>query len=202
MTISPPQPSDLTLFLGQWMRSPARTGAIAPSSRHLARLVCAPVAERGEPVVVELGAGTGPFTAEIQRKLDGRGRHLAIEVNPHLAERLRQQFPGAEVIVQDAALLPHLLEERGIDRADIVVSGLPWALLPASHQQQLMKAVTARLGSQGVFTAFSYLHAVPLPLAKRFRRLLGALFEEVVPSRIIWRNAPPAFVLHARRPRT
>ncbi|WP_331744213.1 hypothetical protein OG762_49465 (plasmid) [Streptomyces sp. NBC_01136] len=78
---SPPKQTDLTLFLGQLLHSPAQLGAIAPSSQHLARLICAPVSERGEPVVVELGAGTGPFTVEIQRKLAGLGRHLAIEVN-------------------------------------------------------------------------------------------------------------------------
>ncbi|MEY9838048.1 class I SAM-dependent methyltransferase [Streptacidiphilus sp. EB103A] len=198
---SPPKQTDLTLFLGQLLHSPAQLGAIAPSSQHLARLVCAPVSERGEPVVVELGAGTGPFTVEIQRKLAGRGRHLAIEVNPHLADRLQRRCPGAEVIRQDAALLPFLLDERGIDRADVMVSGLPWALFPSSRQQQLMDVAAARLGPHGVFTAFTYLHAVPLPLAKRFRNLLDELFEEVVPSRTIWRNAPPAFVMHARRPR-
>ncbi|MFE0135777.1 hypothetical protein ACFWY6_30020 [Streptomyces sp. NPDC059037] len=33
------------------------------------------------------------------------------------------------------------------------------------------------------------------------RELLRNRFEEVVPSRTVWRNTPPAFVLHARRPR-
>ncbi|WP_330293442.1 hypothetical protein [Streptomyces sp. NBC_00576] len=43
---------DVSLFLGQWLRSPSRIGAIAPSSRHLARAVTCAVPERGEPVVV------------------------------------------------------------------------------------------------------------------------------------------------------
>jgi phospholipid N-methyltransferase len=176
-------------------------GAIAPSSRHLAEAVCAPVPERGEPVVVELGAGTGPFTAEIQRRLGGRGRHLAVEIDPLLAQRLRDRHPGTEVIQRDAVHLRHLLDERGIESADVVVSGLPWALFPTAVQHRLMDATSAVLAPAGAFTAFTYLHAVPLSPARRFRGLLAERFEEVVPSRTIWRNTPPAFVLHARRPR-
>ncbi|SDP22990.1 Phospholipid N-methyltransferase [Streptomyces sp. cf386] len=196
------EPNDYTLFLRRWVRSPARMGAIAPSSRHLAEAVCAPVPERGEPVVVELGAGTGPFTAEIQRRLGGRGRHLAVEIDPLLARRLRHRHPGAEVIQRDAVHLRHLLDDRGIEGADVVVSGLPWALFPTPTQHKLMDATAAVLAPAGAFTAFTYLHAVPLTPARRFRDLLADRFEEVVPSRTIWRNTPPAFVLHARRPRT
>ncbi|WP_432837649.1 class I SAM-dependent methyltransferase [Dactylosporangium sp. CA-092794] len=195
------RPNDLAVFLGEAMRSPARMGALAPSSRRLARAVCGPVPERGEPVVVELGAGAGSFTAEIQRRLGGRGRHLAVEVNPRLAEHLRDRYPGAEVVQQDAVHLRDLLDERGIDRADVIISGLPWALFPAATQRRLMDAAASTLGPGGVFTAFTYLHAVPMSAARRFRDLLARRFEEVVPGRTVWRNVPPAFVLYARRPR-
>jgi phospholipid N-methyltransferase len=195
------EPNDYTLFLRQWVRAPGRMGAIAPSSRYLAEAVCAPMPEQQEPIVVELGAGTGPFTAEIQRRLSGRGRHLAVEIDAQLAEHLRHRHPGVEVIQRDAAHLRQLLDERDIDRADVVVSGLPWALFRPDTQQQLMDATAAVLGPAGAFTAFTYLHAVPLAAARRFRDLLADRFEEVIPSRTIWRNIPPAFVLHARRPR-
>ncbi|MFC4015578.1 class I SAM-dependent methyltransferase [Nonomuraea purpurea] len=197
-----PSPSnDLTTFLGQWLRSPLRIGAIAPSSQHLARAISCSLPERGAPVVVELGPGTGPFTAEIQRRLDGRGRHLAIEVNPRLAGLLRTRYPGAEVIQEDARHLRRLLDERGIGRADVMVSGLPWALFSAATQRQIMDATADVLAPSGAFATFAYLHATPLSSARRFRDLLADRFEEVVPSRTVWRNWPPAYVLHARRPR-
>ena len=74
-------PNDTALFLGQFLRSPGTIGAVAPSSRRLAAAVCAPIPERGEPIVIELGPGTGAFTAEIQQRLGGRGHHLAVELN-------------------------------------------------------------------------------------------------------------------------
>ncbi|MEV4289693.1 SAM-dependent methyltransferase [Nonomuraea bangladeshensis] len=193
--------NDTALFLGQFLRSPAVIGAVAPSSRRLAAAVCAPVPERGEPTVVELGPGTGPFTEEIQQRLGGRGHHLAVELNAPMAKLLAARFPLVDVAHADAARLGELLRERGLRQADVVVSGLPWAAFPEQAQRDLLGAVTAAMGQGAAFTTFSYIHAIPLSSARRFRALLAERFEEVVPGRTVWRNAPPAFVFHARRPR-
>ncbi|MDH2426229.1 methyltransferase domain-containing protein [Sphaerisporangium sp. TRM90804] len=193
--------NDTALFFGQFVRSPGTTGAVAPSSLRLARAICAPVPERGDPVVVELGPGTGVFTGEIQRRLGGRGHHLAVEINPRLATLLSDRHPGAKVVVDDAAKLPQILARHGLERADVVVSGLPWAAFPSELQERLLRAIIGVLAPQGAFTTFAYVHARTLPPAVRFRRRLSDLFEEVVAGRTVWGNVPPAFVYNARRPR-
>ncbi|TDE43329.1 methyltransferase domain-containing protein [Nonomuraea mesophila] len=193
--------NDTALFLGQFLRAPSKIGAVAPSSRRLAANVCAPIPERGEPTVVELGPGTGPFTAEIQQRLAGRGHHLAVEVNDLMARLLAERFPAVDVAHADAAKLGDLLRERGLRQADVVVSGLPWAAFPEETQHELLRAVTSAMSPVAAFTTFSYVHAIPLSRARRFRSLLAERFEEVVPGRTVWRNPPPAFVFHARRPR-
>jgi phosphatidylethanolamine/phosphatidyl-N-methylethanolamine N-methyltransferase len=193
--------NESAIFFSQFLRAPAVTGAIAPSSRRLSSAVCVPVPERGDPVVVELGPGTGPFTGEIQRRLGGRGRHLAVEINPQLAEVLAGVHPGVEIAVDSAARLPALLAERGLAAADVIVSGLPWAAFSYGHQSEVLRAVVQALAPGGAFTTFSYVHARALPPALRFRKRLSESFEEVVPGRTVWRNLPPAFVYHARRPR-
>ncbi|GIH80471.1 class I SAM-dependent methyltransferase [Planobispora longispora] len=193
--------NDTTLFLGQWMRAPGTIGAVAPSSRKLAEMVTAPIPQRGEPVIVELGPGTGAFTAEIQRRLRGRGRHLAVEINPKLADFLSARHPRVDVTVADAVKLPQLLWERGLDRADVIVSGLPWAAFSGETQTSLLDAVTAVLGPNAAFTTFAYSFAKPFPPARRFRQRMRDTFEEVVTGRTVWGNLPPAFVYHARRPR-
>ncbi|MFB4263414.1 class I SAM-dependent methyltransferase [Nonomuraea sp. GTA35] len=194
-------PNDTALFLGQFLRNPAAIGALAPSSRHLAAAVCAPVPEKGEPIVVELGPGTGPFTAEIQQRLGGRGHHLAVELNEPMARLLAERFPKVDVANEDATRLSKLLADRGLRMADVVVSGLPWAAFPDQLQRELLDAVTGAMNPGAAFTTFSYIHAIPLSSARRFRALLAERFEEVVPGRTVWRNTPPAFVFHARRPR-
>ncbi|MGC5016050.1 class I SAM-dependent methyltransferase [Streptosporangium sp. DT93] len=193
--------NDTALFLRQWIRSPGTVGAVAPSSRRLAETVTSSVPHRGDPVIVELGPGTGAFTAEIQRRLGGRGHHLAVEINPSMAEFLASRNPGVDVVVDDAARLPQLLRERGLPEADVIVSGLPWAAFSEETQARLLDAVTGAMGPNTAFTTFAYSFAKRLPPARRFRRRLSDTFEEVVLGRTVWGNVPPAFVYHARRPR-
>lgn len=188
-------------FLREFARNPLRTGALVPSSQRLAELGAAPIPEAGDPVVVELGPGTGAFTAAIQRRLGGRGHHLAVELNPRFAALIADRFRSVDVVNEDAAKLPELLADRGWAAADTVVSGLPWASFPAELQHTLLGAVTTALAPEGAFTTFAYVHALWLPPARRFRALLHETFEEVVPSRTVWRNVPPAMVYFARRPR-
>jgi phospholipid N-methyltransferase len=177
-----------------------RVGAVAPSSRSLARQAIAPVPTVGDPVVVELGPGTGAFTHAIQHRLAGRGRHIAIEIDVMFAEVLRSRYPGLEVVVGDAATLPDVLAARGITAADVVVSGLPWSAFSAARAHSVLDAVAVSLRPSGAFTTFAYLHAIWAPPARRLRRDLERTFQEVVPGRTVWANMPAALVYHARSP--
>jgi phosphatidylethanolamine/phosphatidyl-N-methylethanolamine N-methyltransferase len=189
------------VFVGEFIRNPARTGAVAPSSRPLARRAICPVPERGEPVVVEMGPGTGSFTALIRHRLRGRGHHLAVELNPRFAGLLRARFPDLDVVDGDAVDLPKILADRGLGHADVIVSSLPWSVFTVRVQRSLLDAVRESLAENGAFTTFAYLHAIWLPPARRFRSLLDSTFEEVLTGRTVWWNPPPALVYTARRPR-
>ena len=188
------------MFLRRFVQHPWRVGAVAPSSSVLARHVVAPVPRTGDPVVVELGPGTGSFTAAIQRRLDGRGYHLAVEIDEEFAAVVRRRHPGVDVVIADAARLPELLAARGIPAADVVVSGLPWAALSPPRAAGVLSAVASALAGDGAFTTFAYVHALWAPPARRLRRALERTFEEVVPGRTVWANLPAALVYHARRP--
>lgn len=194
-------PRHLGTFLAAALRSPARVGAIAPSSPRLAARLAAVVPGVGDPVVVELGPGTGSATVQIARRLDGRGRHLAVEIDPYLSEHLLARFPAVEVITGDAADLPDLLAGRGVAAVDAVISGLPWSLFPAAAQRAIVGAAARSLAPGGSFTTFAYLHALPLGRARSFRALLGEVFDEVLTTRTVWSNLPPAVSHVCRRPR-
>ncbi|WP_432832052.1 class I SAM-dependent methyltransferase [Dactylosporangium sp. CA-092794] len=199
---NPPTQDDRTEFLREFLRDPFTVAAVTPSGRRLAEVVTAPVPRTGAPLVVELGPGTGAFTAEIQRRLAGRGRHLAIEINERFAGRLAARFPEVDVAVADARGLRDVLARRGHRHADVIVSGLPWAAFTPGRQDDLLDAVVAGLAPHGAFTTFAYTHTRWAPPARRLRRTLRARFEEVVLGRTVWANMPPAFVYSCRRPRT
>lgn len=193
-------------FLGAFLRRPATTGAVAPSSQRLARVLASVVPAEGiravgEPVVVELGPGTGAVSTVIDARLGGRGRHVAVELDPRMVAFLHRTRPGLEVVAGDARDLRRLLADRGIAHADAVVCGLPWALFDDEAQLAVLGGIGELVGSTGAFTTFAYLHGMAIPAARHFRRTLRERFEEVLVSATVWRNLPPAFVYVCRRPR-
>ena len=194
-------PRHLVPFLAAALRNPATMGAVAPSSSQLAAQMAAVVPGVGEPVVVELGPGTGSVTTAIEHRLAGRGRHVAVEIDPVLAEHLRVEFPDVEVLVGDAAELERLLADHDVPVADAVLCGLPWSLISAGAQRAIVEATARLLRPEGSFATLAYVHALPLSPARRFRALLGEVFDEVLRTRTVWRNLPPAVAYVCRRPR-
>lgn len=188
-------------FLGAWVRNPAKVGAVWPSSPRLSAKLARIAPGHGEPVVVELGPGTGAVTAEVSRRLAAGGRHLAVELDPAMARYLQRTHPGVEVINGDAAKLSELLAERGITHVDAVVSGLPWSLFDRATRQAILNQVVGAIGETGAFATFAYSHTMPMPSARRFKATLQDTFDEVVTTRTVWRNVPPAFCYLCRRPR-
>lgn len=187
-------------FVREFARSPLTTAAVAPSSRALAEQMVAPVPSQGDPVVVELGPGTGAFTAAIQQRLGGRGRHIALELNEKWADSLARRFPAVESLCADARAVPEILAERGV-RADVVVSGLPWAAHAAGTGRPLVALIAESMAEHGALTQFGYTWTRWAAPARRLLADVRSSFEETVISRAILRNVPPAFVYVARRPR-
>jgi phospholipid N-methyltransferase len=198
---APAPAADRAAFLREFLRDPFTVAAVTPSGEPLADVVTATVPRTSEPLIVELGPGTGVFTAAIQRRLAGRGRHLAVEVNERFAALLAARYPDVDVAVADARSLRDVLAQHGQRQADVIVSGLPWAAFAPGLQDDLLDAVTDALAPQGAFTTFAYTHTRWAPRGRRLRRSLVSRFEEVVLSRTVWANVPPAFVYYCRRPR-
>ncbi len=192
-------------FLAAAMRSPREVGTLLPSGPELARRLAAVVPRGGiagrPAVVVELGAGAGAVTVAIAEHADQDAVVIAVEKDPELADRLRARELGVRVVTADAATLPAILAAHGVNRADVIVSVLPWTLFGPREQHELLTTFTAALQTDGVFTAAAYSLGYWTPAARRFRRELDQAFGEVLPTRTMWRHLPPAMTYVCRRPR-
>jgi phosphatidylethanolamine/phosphatidyl-N-methylethanolamine N-methyltransferase len=180
------------VFLREFFRAPKRIGSVTPSSSVLAKLMIDAADIKEGHVVVELGAGTGPFTKEIV------SRHpdvafMAIEPRQHLAQVLREEFPSLQVQEAWAQELPQLTASWGHPTVDRVVSGLPWALWPQALQEEILSALVASMAPTGKFVTFTYLHSGVMPGARRFRKNLNAYFGTVRTTQVAWLNFPPAY---------
>jgi len=181
----------------EFLRAPTRVATVTASSDALVTALLAPHQLDDSRVVVELGAGTGRVTDALQQRLRGTGRHLAVEINPVLAERLAVRHPAVTVVCADAARLPDVLGEHGVERADAIVSLLPWAAYATAPVPAL---AAAALAPSGTFTQATLRGFHLLPPAQRQARDLRAAFGSLTGSPTIWGNLPPARVLIAREP--
>ena len=193
--------SERLQFFWAFLCRPATVGAIAPSSRALARRMIEGFDLAGARTVVELGPGMGPFTGVILERLGPSATFLALELESTAVARLRQRFPQVNVYQDSAENLSGYLARCASPRADYIVSGLPWASLPVPMQDRIFQAILVGLAPGGRFTTFAYVHASWLPRARRFRRRLEAAFQTVTISPLVWGNLPPAFVYCCGGPR-
>lgn len=182
------------LFLREFVRSPGRTGAIAPSSPLLAAEIVRQAGVKKAQTIVEFGPGTGSFTREILKQKSESAFFVGIEANQRLAEALKSQLPDAYIITDSAENTPSILKENQQPEADCIVSGLPWAAFPPELQDKLLEAAIKSLRPGGRFATFAYLQGLLLPSGQRFRKKLKENFSKVHLGRIIWRNLPAAFV--------
>ncbi|MGH9361397.1 MAG: class I SAM-dependent methyltransferase [Thermoanaerobaculia bacterium] len=188
------------VFLGRFLLHPRTVGAIAPSSRYLARRMVAGIERSEELKVVELGPGTGALTGAIAGILPPGGRYLGIERDPVFVRILAQRWPQLECVCDSVESLVSILDERGLLPVDHIVSGLPFASLPSAVTPPILDAIRNCLRPGGTFTTFQYLHAYPLPAARAFRAEMRERFGPPRERGIVVRNLPPCFVLTWRTP--
>lgn len=191
----------LGTFLRAAGRSPKAVATFAPTSTRVARRMASVVPPTGDPVVLELGAGTGAITNAIVARLGGRGRHLAIELDTEMVEYLRQRQPSVEVIQGSAADLDTILADAGVTRVDAIVDTMPWTLFPRAEQERILEKVAAALKPGAAFTNIVLAHSLPLAPARRFRGLLRRTFTETRVTPIVWTNVPPALTYVSQNPR-
>ncbi|WP_295143574.1 hypothetical protein [uncultured Reyranella sp.] len=186
------------LFLKRWLRNPFSMGAVVPSGRLLAAAMArATLAEmKGrDGHVIELGAGTGEVTKALLAAGIPADRLALVEREPELASFLRRHFAGPRIVEGDAARLPKILAEQGIDSVSAVVSSLPLLSLPAEVVRGIVHGVFEALPRGGALVQFTYGPAQPVPRAlTQELRLVGTHGPR------IWLNVPPAVVWTFRRP--
>lgn len=180
-----------TDFAMQFAREPGATGAIAPSSKSLAkqvvRLADLPVANS----VVELGPGTGVFTEQIIKNLSDDKLFFAIELNQEFVLATKQRCPSACVYHDAASALPKWLDRNNRRQVDCVISSLPWTIFDESAQDDILNAITESLKPGGVFVSIIYLGARFRSRGRYFINSLEDHFSAVNCTPTVWQNLPP-----------
>lgn len=174
------------LFLRRLLAAPRYVGSITPSSRYLVESLLDGTHIAVPRTVIELGPGTGPFTAGLLARLPADGRLLCIERDRRMADHLRRRFtdPRLHVVAGDAQDMERHLADLNLDsRVSLIVSGLPFTSLPTDVREAILAAIVRTLAPDGQFLLYQYSTAI--------RSLLRKYFS-VVESHWELRNIPPA----------
>ncbi len=208
-------------FLREAWRSMRTTGAIAPSSIHLGNGLAAPLlapGSRGPVRVLEVGAGTGTVTRAIASRLGPGDRLEAVEFNPafvRLLTRALRRDAVLSAVSGQIRIIPESITELPLaERAyDVIVSCLPFTNFTPETVRSLLERFLTALVPGGHLTYFGYLGTQPArnlisSRAEAARhRSVGAVLTEFSAhygsggsGGIVWRNLPPARVIHLRAP--
>lgn len=197
------------LFLKQARRNFIDTGAIAPSSRYVARAVTRSITAATGPIdVLEVGAGTGAITREIVRRLPRQSRLDVYEINPVFIKHLERRFGQRMGIKVHNARAEDV---AGGPRYDTIISGLPLNNFAPSDVRRILESLFSALKPGGVLTYFEYLlirELKSLATGKQERRRLrgvgrvtnGFLRKYEFRREAILRNIPPVLVHALRKP--
>jgi phosphatidylethanolamine/phosphatidyl-N-methylethanolamine N-methyltransferase len=205
-----------TLFFRHYIRDFFHIGAVLPSSGALGRAAAAYLAQKQGPArVLEAGAGTGAFTAEIMPLLSPGDTLDVVEINPALMEALKQRFaqeprfqaPGVQVNFITA-------DVRQIAKSqqyDYIVFSLPLTNFPPALVQEILDLMLSLLKPGGVFSFVKYI------FISRFKYLLGGAAiraamranQQIIAGfagryqierRAVLKNVPPSWVYYWQKP--
>jgi phosphatidylethanolamine/phosphatidyl-N-methylethanolamine N-methyltransferase len=181
---------EVAIFFTRWLKAPHHIGAVAPSSRFLARAMATQVDLRRAEPVIELGGGTGSVTKALLEAGLPVDRLIVVERDVRLYKMLRRRFPQLRIVLGDARHLVELLRPLGIDAVSAVVSSLPLISMSKTMRRQIINQSFALLGEAGRFIQYTY--SLSSPLAGREFGLRGRVAARV------WLNFPPASVWNYR----
>jgi phosphatidylethanolamine/phosphatidyl-N-methylethanolamine N-methyltransferase len=182
--------SDLWLVLRKFLTNAKTVATVAPSSRALARATLRGIDWANTKAVVELGAGTGPITAELAKISPPHVRVVVNEYLPEFCQALRQKFPALDVAEGDAKKLTEMLAGRDITQVDCVLSGLPLTHFAPADRDAVIDQAGRLLGPTG---EFRQLTTAPW----LYRGLYRRYFREVRFRLVVW-NLPPGGVYNCR----
>ncbi|MEO8723375.1 MAG: methyltransferase [Sphingobium sp.] len=180
------------VFFREFLRAPAMIGSVIPTSTAAVRAMLEPLDWQNTKLFVEYGPGLGTFTHDILARLPEDARLIAIDTNGRFVTHLRStiQDPRFRAAHGSAADVTRIIGEHGHDKADYILSGLPFSTLPAGVAPAIIEATHTALRVGGAFLVYQYSRFV-LPMLQPY-------FPDI-DQQMLWRNIPPVRTFSAWR---
>ena len=188
-------PSPQWQFLRGFFKNPVMVGSVIPSSRVLIEKMLRPVDWETTRLFVEYGPGVGTFTRPILDLLGPDAKLVTIDTNPDFTKFLNQSIddPRLIAVTGSAADVEAILADRGLGKADYVVSGLPFSTLPPGVGDAIAEATSAVIRPGGAFLVYQFSPKVKDFIEPHFERIeRGFEWVNVPPATLFWAWREPA----------
>jgi phospholipid N-methyltransferase len=176
-------------FLRGFLKHPVMVGSIIPSSRVLIDKMLKPVDWENTRVFVEYGPGVGTFTRPILEMLGPDATLVTIDTNADFTRYLKESIDDPRLVAVNgsAADVDTILEDRGLGRADYVLSGLPFSTLPPGVGDAIAKATSEVIRPGGAFLVYQFSPKVRDFIAPHFDKIdRGFEWINVPPAQLFW----------------
>ena len=205
---------EYAVFLREAWHRYHTTGAVAPSSRFLARAMTRHVRCRSQPArILEVGPGTGVFTRQLAALMGPHDELVMVEVSARFVQHLEgllQSDPQMAKHRGRIRLVHAAIEAAPLEPPfDFILSGLPFNNFPAAQVRLILRTLRRLSRTGTVLSFFEYLWLRPLRIAcssASTRRQLRAVAAAIqswqkrygIGTDVVLRNLPPALVRHWR----
>lgn len=145
------------LFFKRVLANPVQVGYLVPSSPFLTRRTARFIDYGRARTVVELGPGEGCHSRRIARRLGRQAKLILIELDPHFARHLRDQFAADDrvsVVNANALQLPETLADLNVSEPDYIVSGIPFTIMERDLREQLLANIARAMGPETRFITY------------------------------------------------
>lgn len=175
------------VFFKGFLKHPVMVGSIIPSSNRTIRKMLAPVDWENTKLFVEYGPGVGTFCQAVLDKLKPDATLLVIDLNPDFIEYLSKRYHDSRFIAVhgSAADVNEIIAAHGFEKADYVLSGLPFSTLPNNLGPVIAAATAKAIRPGGAFLVYQF--------RARARDFMAPHFEKIDNGFEAW-NILPCFL--------
>lgn len=177
------------MFLKGFIKHPVMVGSIIPSSDTLISHMLSRVDWANTKLFVEYGPGVGTFCQHILDRLPADATYLAIDTNDDFILYLKESFLDGRLrpVLGSAADVEQIVRDSGYEKADYVLSGLPFSTLPAGVGPAIASATARILRPGGAFLVYQFRAKVRDFISPHFDRIDQAMeYWNIPPCCLFW----------------
>lgn len=175
------------VFLKGFIERPRMVGSIIPSSKATINAMLAPVDWANCKLFVEYGPGVGTFCQPVLDRLPRDGELVVIDTNPMFIDYLKRTITDSRfhAVLGSAEDVEAIVRSFGHEKADYVLSGLPFSTLPEGVAPAIAAATYRVIRTGGAFLTYQFSTVARQYTARHFER---------VSTGLEWWNIPPCFL--------